>query len=174
MSASEVDDFFQEYVFGFIFTDVRREIELAKEQADPKERDSERPPGGGNFLAALGLLCYTEVLGGIRNRSLDTARVNFDTFFREMGPEYERLLGSGFKPYRFFRCGMAHAYLPKGKAEMSILDNGLNCGIGTLPDGRYYFNVERYFTDFAQASRQLHSDLMKDPAPALPPELAGR
>jgi hypothetical protein len=53
MAWSEVDGFFQQYVFNFIFRDIEREITLG------------RRPGGGNLLAALGLLCYTEVLGGV-------------------------------------------------------------------------------------------------------------
>jgi hypothetical protein len=47
MSQQEIDQFFTEYVFGFMATDVRREIEQARGGKD-----------GGNFLCALGL-CAT-------------------------------------------------------------------------------------------------------------------
>jgi len=39
---------------------------------------------------------------------------------------------------------------------------------------RYFFCVERYFEDFIAAARQLHAQLLSDPRPVLPPELAGR
>ena len=48
MKNQEIKRYFDEYVFGFIKTDIQREIDLAH------SNDS-----GGNFLAALGLLCYT-------------------------------------------------------------------------------------------------------------------
>jgi len=41
-----VSDFFKEYIFGFIYHDINSAID-----------------GKANFLAALGLLCYTEFLG---------------------------------------------------------------------------------------------------------------
>lgn len=50
---------------GFIFADVEREIQLAR--VDPAAlRALGVRPGGGNFLAALGLLCYTEFGGKLR------------------------------------------------------------------------------------------------------------
>jgi hypothetical protein len=90
--------------------DVKREIETARDGHD-----------AGNFLCALALLCYTEVLGGIRRGTLASGngRTNFECFFRELGPEYERLLDDGVDAYRLFRCGMAHEYLIKGRATVS-------------------------------------------------------
>ena len=46
MSHTDIETFFSEYVFGFIASDIRREIDTAK---------SGRP--GANLLCTLGLLC---------------------------------------------------------------------------------------------------------------------
>ena len=79
MSSADIDRFFQDYVYGFILGDVQREVDLAR-----------RGDGGGNYLAALGLLCYTEVLGGIARGTLAArqGRKNFNEFFRSLGPEF--------------------------------------------------------------------------------------
>jgi hypothetical protein len=47
----DVQRFFDEYVFGFIFGDIQREINLARSRHT-----------AGNLLSALGLLCYTEFM----------------------------------------------------------------------------------------------------------------
>ena len=54
MSKQDVKNFFEKYVFDWMFSDIQREIDLA--------RSNKR---AGNFLCALGLLCYTEFMGGI-------------------------------------------------------------------------------------------------------------
>ena len=47
---------------AFIFSDVERELQLAKADSAGLQALGVTP-GGGNFLAALGLLCYTEFGG---------------------------------------------------------------------------------------------------------------
>ena len=57
MNNKEVERYFNEYILppnGFIFNDIKREVDLARSG-----------DGGGNFLAGLGLLCYTEFMGTI-------------------------------------------------------------------------------------------------------------
>lgn len=56
-------------------------------------------PGGGNLLAALGLLCYTEFAGKLRfgvkrADGSDVASANFNQFFDLLGPEYQAFRGS--------------------------------------------------------------------------------
>lgn len=160
VSHAEVDRFFSEYVFGFMCTDVRREVELAQGGQD-----------GGNFLAALGLLCYTEVMGGIDRQSFaGGAAAAFNAFFDRLGPEYAALRKGGLNVYRVFRCGMAHEYLVKRNCVIGMVvpERVLTCGIGVRPDGRYYFNVERYLADFEQACGELHSRLSALPNPVIP------
>jgi hypothetical protein len=69
---------------------------------------------------------------------------------------------------------MAHEYLIKGSATVSMLKGVEPAGIALGPDGRRYFCVERYFEAFEAAAQRLHGDLMSQPSPSLPPELSGR
>ena len=79
---AEIDAFFNDYVYGFIAGDVQREIDRAR---------SGLP--AGNFLCALALLCYTEVLGGVQRGTLarGEGRANFEAFFAALGPAYDAL-----------------------------------------------------------------------------------
>jgi hypothetical protein len=165
VSHAEIDAFFNEYVYGFIAGDVQREIDRA--------RDDEP---AGNFLCALALLCYTELLGGVQRRTLarGEGRTNFETFFAALGPAYDGLQRGGLDAYSVFRCGMAHEYFVKGEATVTMLKGVEPTGIAQAPNGRYFFCVERYFEDFMVAARQLHAQLRADPHATLPPELAGR
>ncbi len=175
MTRQDVEAFFQEYVFGFMFSDVEREIRLYRDEGRP----------AGNFLAALGLLCYTDTLGAILRANsnsypeleslvakrkaadrLDAAfqvgqsQKNFDAFFHSMGDGYRALDsmlagGSGGKgAYAMFRCGMAHEYFAKRSCTIAMLGTAL-CGIIEDQPGHYRFIVEQYFADFSCASRQL-------------------
>jgi hypothetical protein len=164
MSTSDIGDFFSEYVTGFMFSDVQREIDRARDELP-----------AGNFLCALALLCYTEVLGGIERGTLapGNGRKNFEGFFRQLGPYYRGLLDDGVDVYELFRCGMAHEYLIKGTATVSMLKGVEPSGIAVAPDGHYYFTVERYFEDFQAAALKLRDELMAQSSPSLPAELSG-
>ena len=59
VSQREVGSFFSEFVFGLIANDIDGQITAAR---------AGRP--AGNFLCALALLCYTEVLGGVKRGTL--------------------------------------------------------------------------------------------------------
>lgn len=150
MSGQEIDAFFKEFVYGFIFVDIRREIDLAR-----------RKLGGGNFLAALGLLCYTEFLGGVKRGKLEPrqSRRNFEAFFRTLGPAYSDL-SEDLDVYAEFRCGMAHEYFVKRRCKIAMLKSTEPCGLGKLPGDGLYFVVEHYFEDFANAARALHQELV--------------
>lgn len=160
----DVRAFFAEYVFRFMFGDVHREIELARSGRD-----------AGNFLAALGLLSYTEVMGGVRRKTLapGEGQKNFDTFFRGLGQGYAELLNQDFNAYNQLRCGMAHEYLLKGAAPtIAMLKDQEACGVLRRPDGGLTFVIESYFEDFASACQQLYADRLADPV--LPKEIRGR
>jgi hypothetical protein len=165
MSHAEIDAFFNDYVFGFVAGDVQREIDRAR---------SGLP--AGNFLCALALLCYTEVLGGVQRGTLarGEGRANFEAFFAALGSTYEALQKGGLDVYSVFRCGMAHEYFVKGEATVAMLKGVEPAGIAQAPSGRYFFCVERYFEDFIAAARRLHAQLLSGPPPVLPRELAGR
>lgn len=114
MSKQDINQFFAEYVFGFMFSDIQREIDLAKSGCN-----------AGNFHSALGLLCYTEVLGSIKQTSLSTKKKptpksNFDAFFADLGSNYAAFAQT-VNVYDVFRSGMAHEYLVKRNCAIAIL-----------------------------------------------------
>lgn len=148
----------------FIYTDISREIALARCATDRTVCEmlasNDVPVGGGNFLAALGLLCYTEFAGKLKyhctrynsrtKQKEDCAAENFNRFFDDMGPCY-KAFRSTTDVYRIFRCGLAHEYFVKANCTIAMLGTQYPCGIRQLPDGRYEFGVERYFLDFKSA-----------------------
>jgi len=143
----------------FIFSDVEREIQLAR-ASDANESALHSlgiTPGGGNFLAALGLLCYTEFGGNLKYRK-KTASENFNRFFDYLGPDYKAFRAS-FKRqnevYDIFRCGLAHEYYVKKSCVIAMLASGPGPGIGRDSSGRFYFTVESYWRDLKRAFDQL-------------------
>lgn len=146
----------------FIASDIAREIQLAKAtEKDPQAlKRLGINLGGGNYLAALGLLCYTE-FGGNLLYGKDTYTTNFDKFFARLGPEYRKFKNEHEKVYGIFRCGLAHGYFISYPAviEMTYKNDG-RPGIGVYPDsGKYYFVVEKYYHDLLKAFRSLKSVL---------------
>ena len=69
-----------------------------------------------NFLVAQGLLNYTEIIGSFIKSNTKRSGEKFDSFFKRMGPEYERLLKRFNKRrkekphivYDDLRCGLTH------------------------------------------------------------------
>ncbi|MBM3946511.1 MAG: hypothetical protein FJ315_03805 [SAR202 cluster bacterium] len=154
---------------GFIFSDVEREVQLARvSQTSTGERALRSlgiAPGGGNFLAALGLLCYTEFAGRLKYRR-GAASENFNKFFDDLGPDYQAFR-VGFKRrnevYDIFRCGLAHEYYVKKSCTIAMLAQGPGPGIGRDSSGRFYFIVESYGRDLQRAFDRLAVDLYGSP-----------
>ena len=147
----------------FIFSDIQREIALAKASqcADKRQLLEELgiKSGGGNFLAAIGLLCYTEFAGGLKNDDFSPGktRANFDSFFDELGPDY-KAFNAKHDVYRDLRCGLVHEYYVKKRCFIVISSS--EQGIGVKWDGnRFILIVEQYFEDFKQAFLRLESML---------------
>jgi len=147
----------------FIFSDIERELQLAR--TDPAKLDALGVnSGGGNFLAALGLLCYTEFAGKLKyNRKKtngkDSAADNFNLFFDDLGTEYKTFRILGNDVYGIFRCGLAHEYYVKRNCTIAMLWQGTRPGIGKDPCGTYWFIVEKYFQDFKKAFQALETQL---------------
>ncbi len=145
-----------------MFSDVEREIQLAR--ADRSELESLGvTPGGGNFLAALGLLCYTEFGGKLRfsvktAKGEDVASANFNQFFDMLGPAY-KTLRSSHNIYDIFRCGLAHEYYVKQNCTIAMLENSAGPGIQVEPSGHYVFVVESYCRDLKKAFDDLQFTL---------------
>jgi hypothetical protein len=161
---------FGEYVFGFIYSDIQREITLAKRKEGYlwQGPGPDQEPGGGNLLAALGLVCYTEFLGSfMTNHTKGSSRKNFEIFFSELGPCYQAF-AKAHPAYDLFRNGLVHEYLVKKACDIYMVVGDETCGVGEI-DGRFYFVVERYFNDFKAAAQRIYEKLLRDPMiPARP------
>jgi hypothetical protein len=154
------EDFLQAKLF--IFSDVEREIQLAKANKQALQALGINP-GGANFLAALGLLCYTEFGGKLRfgNKrpdGTDVASLNFNQFFDLLGPAYQAFRGQ-HDVYDLFRCGLAHEFYIKKSCTIAMLANGPGPGINVHPSGQYEFVVESYCRDLKHAFEYLQKHL---------------
>lgn len=134
--------------------------------------------GGGNLLAALGLLAYTEALGRIRvwnwTRKHKGSEACFLAFFDEMeGSAYMdwRLAWESRHPgtslYEVLRCGLAHEYRPKVDSAFWIAD-GAPFGLEES-HGRLVFKIEPYLRHFSAEADRLHEQLLALPNPEIPP-----
>jgi len=136
----------------FIKADVEREIRLASLSENSfyalASRIFKLPMGGGNFMCALALLCYTEFFGKKLTNSSGSKR-NFDSFFEKMGSHYSSLLGK-HNIYNIFRCGLAHEYWVK-KSGTIFMFGSKNPALGFDKKGRLYFIVDQYYHDLMQA-----------------------
>lgn len=166
VSTQQIDDIFNDYVFGFMAGDIEREIWLAT-QADADKASGRKYPGAGNVLAALGLTCYSEFLGSFITGTRNAPKDNWEAFVKKMGSCYQKLIAThGGRLWDAFRNGLAHEYAVKKDCTIVMLKNGGDCGIGIDDKGRYYFVVETYYQDFIAAARTLHKELQT--APVIP------
>jgi hypothetical protein len=142
---------------NFIFADVQRELQLAA--ADPRSLEELGIiPGGGNFLAALGLLCYTEFGGRLRT-GRNRPKNNFNSFFDRLGEEYAEFR-KRHDVYDIFRCGLAHEYFVKESCIIAMFAEETQAAIGyDAGTKRYWFVVGRYAADLARAFGALRVEL---------------
>ncbi|MCA9325561.1 hypothetical protein KDA23_05885 [Candidatus Saccharibacteria bacterium] len=139
----------------FIKADIEREIRLAslseKKTYGLAAKLFRLPYGGGNFMCAMGLMCYTEFFGkqlGIKRGS----RGNFDSFFAKLGKPYEELIAE-HKIYDIFRCGLAHEYLIKKPGTIYMFGD-VSPALGFTESGDTYFVVEQYYKDLMAAAER--------------------
>ena len=154
----------------FIYSDIQREINSATTSQDfigkLRLKSLIKTSGGGNFLAALGLLSYTEFAGRLRFNKIDRdgksiASENFNYFFDSLGGDYKNFR-TKHNVYDIFRCGLSHEYFIKKNFTICMLSDQDCCGVGLDTRGRYYFVVERYFSDFQKAFDLLENELSFD------------
>lgn len=155
----EYDDFIR--AKQFIYADIQREINLAYLAENTELKvilENAGINGGGNFLAALGLLSYTEFVGkikyGKKSGSRDSASGNFNAFFNDLGSYYKEFnsgLDKKKNVYDIFRCGLAHEYFVKDSCTIYMLEKQGLHGVGIDENDNYYFVVETYFNDFKKA-----------------------
>jgi hypothetical protein len=142
---------------AFIFLDVEREIQLAKADAAALKALGVAS-GGGNFLAALGLLCYTEFGGklrfGVKRNGKDVASANFNQFFDVLGAAYKAVRAE-HNVYDIFRCGLAHEYHVKKSCTIAMVEGTPGSGLRVDANGHYYVVVESYCRDLKKAFEDL-------------------
>jgi hypothetical protein len=179
MTKEEIESYFAQ-VPVWMKKDIGREINLARATEGPHRQllIDLGIAGGGNLLAALGLVSYTEALGRIRlwNRGQrsPTTEDCFVAFFDDMdGGTYKvwRLAWQAAHPettiYETLRGGLVHEYQPKVNSAFYIND-GAPLGLSEQ-DGELIFNVEPYFRHFSDEVDRLHSELRLNPAAEIPP-----
>jgi hypothetical protein len=162
--SADIRDFFKEYVFGFMFHNIETAISAK-----------------ASFLAALGLLECTEIMGGLVTGNLQDrskARENFDAFVPYLGRDYGELK-TKLKPrkkgepgclYDRMRCGLAHGYFTKGAKKTIYMTHHMTrhkkpeaCGIAyTEEDDHIELVVVKYFCDFRKAVENYRSQLISE------------
>lgn len=176
MTPQEISDFFNQYIRGFMYNDISNATDKA----------------AANFLVALGLSVYTEVMGGLvtgRLKKPGKASANYRAFLKYMGPYYVQL-DSKINLYNRVRCGLAHEYFIKGPGVVARTladenDSSQNVpgitvsskdapllirtdtGPTKLPPDTIAFGTRNYFRDFRQAVEAYYRDLLRPESIAL-------
>jgi len=147
--------FFKERIFGFMYNDIRRAIDLAK----------------ANFLVALGLSVYTEIIGGLVTGKLKDPRwskKNYKAFLQYLGPHYVSL-DNQIDLYNRVRCGLVHEYFVKGRFMIAVKSTNKNLpGIFYDPSlDHITIYIEHYFRDFKAGVQNYYGVLKSGDAEAL-------
>jgi len=103
-----------------------------------------------NFLCALGLVTYTEIMGSIIIGKLGKegyGRSSFNAFLEYMGNDYKQL-GGKYDLCKIVRCGLVHEYFIKGKSMIVMKDGKQKTGVLVNDKGITCFIVETYFQHF--------------------------
>ena len=133
--AEYVNRFHLQYIRGFMWHDIKAAID-----------------GKANFLAALGLVNYTEILGALSQGTLRNEgkpnRDKFEAFFQYMGQDYKDLLNNDPNIYRKLRNKLTHEYFAYTIGTIAMesstpLLTGIILGTG----GDVSIVVQRYFED---------------------------
>jgi hypothetical protein len=147
----EVRRFFNKFVFGFMCGDIERAIS-----------------SGCNFLCALGLVAYTEVMGSLMTGKFGkdgSCERRFNTFLEHMGKEYldldQKLKLNGKKGlYDTVRSGLVHEYFIKGESTIRMRNGTQKTGVLVNDKGITCFIVETYFQHFKNGSEKYLRELL--------------
>lgn len=154
-----VNLFFDWYVFGFMKHDIEAAIS-----------------GQANFLAALGLAAYSEVLGALKLGTIQDRSHNkekFEAFIPYLGPEYSKfdfeLKSNPHFPgglYEVVRSGLTHQYFVKEPAD--VFRHGVGEPAGIFRDaasGKLVLVARRFLDDFLNAAAKVRGDIAAAPDP---------
>ncbi len=172
----EIIDYFQEFIFGFIYNDINKCIKAT-----------------ANYIVTLALLSYTEYLGALIGGHIGLPKkggLSFTkalSYFPEQCRDINSSLGIEYKDekgkvktangiYKIFRCGVVHEYFIKGPLTKIInnpggyVDNNrIGIEIEVLPNGdplyqisskRLIFRTNEYFRDFKAATDRIYKELL--------------
>jgi hypothetical protein len=129
--------------------------------------------GNANYLAALGLSAYTEIMGGLYCGDLKgELRKHYLSFIQDFfPPDYMKVDGdlnsAGTGLYNIVRNGLTHEYFIKGFSKI-VMDSPVGqtplCGItyNKQSSSQIVFYVNQYFTDFKNAFEQYYEQLKND------------
>ncbi len=141
----EVEHWFSEYVFGFMRNDLERGID-----------------SGLNYLVALGLGTYTEILGSLITGKERPFNKNFSAFWNRMGPEYTRF--GAKKAYSLIRSGLVHYYFvradKKGKGIAGVARRGEAPIILDENKRIKWIVVKKWFEDFFKTAEKLRNEII--------------
>lgn len=143
----------------FIRSDIEREIALARINSHGQLNVPALPHGGGNFVAGLALLCYTEFAGQLEfgRTGKGSCSRNFNEFFDTLGSKYAALRNT-HKVYDDLRCGLAHQYYTRQSCTIVMLRGRATTGV-SVNGSHYTFNIEAYWHDLNNALKRLETKL---------------
>ncbi len=136
-------------VIGWIQTDVERCLAL-----DP----------GPNFLVALVLSEYTEIMGGFVSGELcnpTKCRSNYQAFLQFMGSYYVNL-DSQIDMYKNVRCGLSHQYFVKGPSTIAWRKSSPSQKGLYLSGDRVVLNCEAYYDNWKSGTQSYVNSLATD------------
>jgi hypothetical protein len=125
---------------------------------------------GLNYLAALGLSTYTEILGGLcYGNRLSNHKQNYDRFIRNYFPtpyqNTNKQLNKFGGLYGVVRSGLTHRYLIQQKSQVATTSSiSIDCGIFYDPNHTppIIFVLDQYFEDFKIAVNEYYNKLIID------------
>lgn len=171
----EPEEFVDEVVKKWMYHDIREAIR-----------------GKANFLATLGLMAYTEIMGGlvtgklrgelVKGKWKSRSKENFKEFVKKyFPPSYHSHVDLLYKKVR---CGLVHEYFIKEHNKTNpvityftqnlgiIINNpddpdvqndyGLSCAVESVENGRINFHVNQYFKDFQKVVEKYLENVRKN------------
>jgi hypothetical protein len=125
---------------------------------------------GLNYLAALGLSTYTEILGGLcYGNLLSNHKQNYDRFIKNYFPtpyqNSNKQLSKFGGLYGVVRSGLTHRYLIQYKSQVATTTSiPIACGVFYDPNHTpsTIFVLDQYFEDFKKAVNEYYKKLIID------------
>ena len=145
-----MDDFWSQYVDGYIFDDLENCVRLAH----------------ANYVVALGEMCYIDFFGKLMTGKERDSYNNFTTFVKEYLPTYATnpldpkdadFLG---RLYGEFRSGLVHSYFPKNVDVVAVMKVLPNPPSIWQESGKWKIVVADFLDELKKAAGALRADLL--------------